>query len=110
MLNGPEQFFYPNGKLMHSANFRLGSKTGEERYLREDGTPFWVKHYADDANLMWTWDGTWTWDNFDASGKQIAESHWRGKTLLSSDVPDPPQSRQPAKPAPPTPDPSAPPE
>jgi hypothetical protein len=25
---------------------------------------------------------TWTWRNFDATGAQISESHWRGKTLL----------------------------
>jgi hypothetical protein len=102
LLQGPDQFFYADGKLMYSANFYLGHKTGDEQYLREDGTPFWVKHYAA--------DGTWTWDNFDAAGKQIAESRWRGKTLLSSDVPDPPPSRQAAKPALPAPNPPAPPE
>jgi antitoxin component YwqK of YwqJK toxin-antitoxin module len=82
LLDGPETFFYPNGKLMWSVEFAAGSRTGEERYLREDGTPIWVKQY--DA------DGTWTWDNFDRSGKRIATSKWRGKTLLGSDVPDPP--------------------
>jgi hypothetical protein len=53
-----------------------------------------VKHYAD--------NGTWTWDNYDASGKRIAESKWRGKMLLSSDVPDPPARKKTAdeKPAP----------
>ena len=86
-FNGPDRFFYPDGKLMYSANFYLGHKISDERYLREDGTPYWVKHYAGP-------DGTWTWDNFDASGHQIAESHWRGKTLLSSDVPDPPAQQQ----------------
>ena len=100
MLDGPEKFLYPNGKLMYSADFSAGYKVGEERYLRQDGTPFWVKKYA--------YFGTWTWDNFDASGHQITESHWRGKTLLSSDVPDPPQSTKPAKPALPVPDPPAP--
>jgi hypothetical protein len=45
-----------------------------------------VKHYAD--------DGTWTWDNFDAAGKRIATSHWRGKTLLSSNVPKPPARKK----------------
>jgi hypothetical protein len=96
LLQGPDQFFYADGKLMYSANFYLGHKTGDERYLREDGTPFWVKHYAD--------DGTWTWDNFDASGKRIATSHWRGKTLLSSDVPDPPARKKSADEKPPAPD------
>jgi formylglycine-generating enzyme required for sulfatase activity len=86
LLQGSNQFFYSDGKLMYSADFYLGHKTGEERYLREDGTPIWVKHYAD--------DGTWTWDNFDAAGKRIATSHWRGKTLLSSNVPKPPARKK----------------
>src|ERR1039458_9036745 len=46
MLDGPEKFLYPNGKLMYSADFSAGYKVGEERYLRQDGTPFWVKKYA----------------------------------------------------------------
>ncbi|HKO19779.1 MAG TPA: SUMF1/EgtB/PvdO family nonheme iron enzyme, partial [Acidobacteriaceae bacterium] len=81
LLHGPEAFDYPNGKTMYSAIFEAGHKVREE-YLREDGSPYWKKTYAD--------DGTWTWLNFDANGKQVAESHWRGKTLVSSDVPDPP--------------------
>jgi formylglycine-generating enzyme required for sulfatase activity len=96
LLQGPDQFFYSDGKPMYSADFYLGHKTGEERYLREDGTPIWVKHYAA--------DGTWTWDNFDASGKRIATSHWRGKTLLSSDVPDPPARPKSPADKPPAPD------
>jgi hypothetical protein len=89
LLDGPEKFFYPNGKLMYSANFQAGHKTGDELYLREDGTPIWLKHYAA--------DDTWTWDNFDAAGHRIATSKWRGKTLLGSDVPDAP-ARKPEKP------------
>jgi len=65
---------------MWTVSFHAGRKTGEERYQREDGTPMWVKTYGA--------DNTWTWDTFDATGKRTAESHWRGKTLLSSDVPD----------------------
>jgi hypothetical protein len=67
---------------MYSATFKAGQKVGEEKYLREDGAPYWTKTYKG--------DGTWTWLNFDASGKQVAKSEWRGKTLVSSDVPDPP--------------------
>jgi hypothetical protein len=81
LLHGPEAFYYPNGKAMYSAIFEAGHKV-REKYLREDGTPYWTKTYAG--------DGTWTWLNFDTSGKQTARSEWRGKTLVSSDVPDPP--------------------
>jgi formylglycine-generating enzyme required for sulfatase activity len=80
LLDGTEHFFYPSGKPMWTVSFHAGRKTGEERYQREDGTPIWVKTYGA--------DNTWTWDTFDTAGKHTAESHWRGKTLLSSDVPD----------------------
>jgi formylglycine-generating enzyme required for sulfatase activity len=93
LLDGPEKFYYPDGKLMWSVNFRAGRKVGEEEYLRADGTPVWKKKYAD--------DGTWTWDNFDGAGKQVAESHWRGKTLVSSDVSDPPARTKSAEKSPP---------
>lgn len=80
VLDGEEQFFYPNGRSMWTASFHGGEKAGVERYEREDGTPIWIKTYG--AN------GLWTWDNFDRDGKRIAESHWRNKTLLNSDVSD----------------------
>ena len=89
LLDGPEKFYYPDGKLMWSVNFSAGRKVGEEEYLHADGTPAWKKQYAD--------GGTWTWDNFDSAGKQVAESHWRGKALVSSDVPDPPARKKPAE-------------
>jgi hypothetical protein len=79
VLDSEERFFYSDGKPMWSVSFHDGEKTGTERYRREDGTLVWVKTYgADDA---------WTWDNFDREGKRTAESHWRKKTLLDSDVP-----------------------
>jgi hypothetical protein len=86
LLDGLEYFSYPDGRQMYSATFDAGHKIGEERYLREDGSPIWVKHYAN--------DGTWTWDNFDDTGKRIASSRWRGKTLMSSDVPAPPARKK----------------
>ena len=86
LLDGAESFFYPDGKLMWSVNLKAGHKIGDERYFRADGTPIWEKHYAD--------DGAWTWNNFDVSGNRIATSKWRGKTLLSSDAPDPPARKK----------------
>ncbi len=59
LLQGPEKFLYPDGKLMWAVEFKAGKKVGEERYLREDGTPVWLKTYAA--------DGTWTWDSFDSA-------------------------------------------
>ena len=96
LLDGTERFFYPNGKPVWTVNFHAGDKTGEERFLREDGTPMWVKTYAD--------DGTWTWENFDAAGKRVATSHWKGKHLISSDVPDGPVDKVPGSDKMPTPE------
>jgi formylglycine-generating enzyme required for sulfatase activity len=86
LLQGPQKFFYPDGKLMWSMTFDAGKKIGEERYLRSDGTPVWIKTYAR--------DGTWTWDSFDRKGKRIAQSKWKGKTLVSTDVPDVPVKKK----------------
>ena len=80
ILEGQERFFYPSGRPMWTVNFHNGEKLGEERYQREDGTLIWLKTYNA--------DGTWTWQNYNATGKLTATSHWRNKTLLSSDVPD----------------------
>ncbi len=73
LLEGPEHFFYPDGKPMWTLQFHLGQKTGDETYYRATGAKVWQKTYA--AN------GTYTWLNFDESGKQIAQSHWTNKTL-----------------------------
>jgi hypothetical protein len=82
LLQGAQTFYYPDGKVMWSMNFEAGRKVGAEKYLRADGQPYWVKDHAQ--------DGTWTWHNFNRDGKQVAESKWKDKTLLWSDVPDPP--------------------
>jgi hypothetical protein len=87
LLDGPEKFFYPDGEPMWTVDFRAGEKTGVEQWLRESGTPIWVKTYADDR--------TWTWETFDTSGRRVATSHWKGKHLLSSDVPDGPVDKVP---------------
>ena len=86
LLDGPERFFYPDGKLEWEVDFKAGRKVGTERYLRADGRPVWVKTYAG--------DGSWVWENFDGVGKRLARSTWKGKTLVSSDVPDVPVKKK----------------
>ena len=86
LLDGPETFWYPNGKMMWTIRFRAGERTGEETYFREDGTKEWMKVYGD--------GGDWTWRRFNGAGKQIAESKWHGKRMLSTDVPDPPVEKK----------------
>ena len=86
LLEGPETFFYPSGRVMWSMKFHAGEKVGEENYFRPDGSRVWTKIYGG--------GGEWTWMNFDSSGKKIATSKWRGKTLLSSDIPDVPAEKK----------------
>lgn len=78
LLDGPETFYYPGGRVMWSMTFHLGKKVGIENYFRPDGTRVWTKSYST--------NDLWTWVNFDASGRKVATSNWKGKTLLSSDV------------------------
>jgi formylglycine-generating enzyme required for sulfatase activity len=80
VLDGEERFFYPSGRPMWTVHYNNGSKLGEERYQRRDGTLVWLK--------TWNPDGTWTWQNYDSTGHLTATSHWRNKTLLDSNVPD----------------------
>jgi formylglycine-generating enzyme required for sulfatase activity len=96
LLDGLDTSYYPNGSVMWSVQYKAGHKVDEEEFKHLDGTPIWLKHYAA--------DGTWTWDNYDASSSRIATSHWRGKTLLSSDIPDPPARKKSADDKPVAPD------
>jgi formylglycine-generating enzyme required for sulfatase activity len=79
VLEGSESFFYNDGKPMWTHSFHLGEPVGDDIYYRPDGSKVWHKTYAA--------DGTWTWLNFDTTGKQAAESHWRNKTLLTVSYP-----------------------
>jgi hypothetical protein len=74
LLEGPQTFNFENGAPQWTANFHFGNKVGDEVFYRADGTKEWSKSYST--------DGTWSWRIFDESGKQTAESHWRGKTLV----------------------------
>ena len=86
LLDGPEAFYYPDGKPMWKLNFHLGRNVGDEEYYRADGALQWRKSYEADSR--------WTWQLFDERGRQTVESHWRGKTLLDSTVPDVPQEKK----------------
>jgi formylglycine-generating enzyme required for sulfatase activity len=80
LLNGPQSFAYPNGKPMWTVAYTAGHKAGEEKFFRPDNTLAWTKTYAP--------DNTWTWTIFNANNKPTATSRWKGKTLLSTDIPD----------------------
>jgi hypothetical protein len=76
LLEGPQTFCFENGTRQWTAEFHLGRKIGNDVFYRADGSKEWQKTYGA--------DGHWTWRLFDAAGKQTAESHWRGKTLIDA--------------------------
>ena len=76
LLEGPQTIYDEAGRVQLTATFHLGRKNGDENFYRADGSKMWQKSYAV--------DGTWTWRNFDAAGKQTSVSHWRGKTLIDA--------------------------
>jgi formylglycine-generating enzyme required for sulfatase activity len=76
LLEGPQTFYFEDGARQWTADFHLGRKTGDEVFYRADGSKEWEKIYAADDQ--------WTWQLFDAAGKQTAESHWHGKTLIDA--------------------------
>ncbi len=96
LLEGPETFFYPDGRVMWKQQFHMGRNVGEEKFYRRDGTLQWSKTYGPDTH--------WTWRLFNSAGHQTVESSWRGKTLLSSTLPDAPEDSTPSKATPLEPD------
>ncbi len=84
LLEGPEEFFYANGKPMWRVQFHLGERAGVETLRREDGRLRWEKRYAA--------GGEWSWTLYDGEGKVAATSRWQGKHLLSSSVRNVPRS------------------
>lgn len=75
VLEGQQQVFYPDGKLMWRVSFHLGEKIGAEEYYSSDGSQLWSKTH----NV----DGSWDWVIRGFSGSTSAESKWHGKTLDS---------------------------
>ena len=75
LLEGPQTFYFENGRKQWVSEYHLGRKVGTEVFYREDGSKKWEKTYAS--------DGGWTWRNFDRTGGETSESQWKGKTLGS---------------------------
>lgn len=86
LLEGPETFYFSNGKVQWSIHFHLGLKTGIEALYRANGTRIWTKdHHGDD----------WTWKVFNKANQMTAESRWHGKTLVSDRIFDSPVKDRP---------------
>ena len=75
LLEGPQTFYYQNGRKQWVSDYHLGRKIGTEILYRENGSKKWEKTY--------TGDGGWTWRNFNKAGREISQSEWKEKTLVS---------------------------
>jgi hypothetical protein len=74
LLDGPQIFYYPNGRKQWEAAFKDGHHRGLETYWDIDGHKQWERNHVP--------DGTWSWLIYDAAGKLQAASRWRGKDLI----------------------------
>ncbi len=77
LLEGEQAFYYPDGRKEWEATFDGGRKTGLEIWWSPEGRKQWEKRYTGD---------TWTWAIFDAAGRAMAESRWRGKQLVDANT------------------------
>jgi hypothetical protein len=69
LLDGPETWYYKNGKKQWQVTYKLGRKVGKETYWAPDGTVKWEWEHRDDGTSVWT---QW-W----SAGMKKAESTWR---------------------------------
>jgi hypothetical protein len=70
LLDGPQTFYYENGKKQWEANFSAGHRVGTETWWNANGRKLWEKSYG--AGGEWTW----RYEN--------SESKWKGKELLDA--------------------------
>lgn len=77
LLEGPETYYFENGKVEWHADFHLGYKTGMEALYRADGSRIWEKDHRGE---------NWTWKVYNTADQMTAESHWRNKTMLNTQI------------------------
>lgn len=80
LLDGKQTLMYPNGAPQWETHYAAGRKAGTEIYWGSDGKKQWERRYAR--------DGSWQWQRWSASGRLIASSRWRGKDLVSAEIPE----------------------
>lgn len=69
LLDGPSEYYYPDGSLQHSVVYACGRKTGEELFYNPDGS------------LRWKWErdlaaNTGVWTQYWPNGNKKVVSHW----------------------------------
>lgn len=70
VFDGPQEWFYPDGKPQWQAMYRLGRKTGTEKSFDATGQLVSRRDYQADGRFTWT---RW-WSN----GKMRSMSQWNG--------------------------------
>ena len=77
LLNGPQTFFYENGRKQWESEWVAGRHSGTEVFWDAAGRKLWEKVYGADDQ--------WMWRVFDHDGAVSAESTWKGKELVRVD-------------------------
>ena len=74
LLHGRETWYYPDGRIQHEADYRLGVKVGRETYWSPAGVKQWEWLHRDDGISEWT---TY-WED----GGKRSESLWKDHELV----------------------------
>ena len=98
LLEGPETWFYPDGRKQYEAAWRAGRKVGRETYWDAAGGVCWQWEHRDDGGSVWTqyWPGgqmksqsTWrdgkcqgTATLWDPAGKVVSQRQFRDGILI----------------------------
>jgi hypothetical protein len=54
LLEGPETWFYADGRKQYQASWRAGRKVGQETYWDGEGRMCWQWEHRDDGSSVWT--------------------------------------------------------
>jgi hypothetical protein len=68
LLDGKEEWFYPDGTIKYTAVYKLGKKTGAEKYFSSHGMLTWERKFQGNGFTWWQY-----WEN----GKPKSESQWK---------------------------------
>jgi antitoxin component YwqK of YwqJK toxin-antitoxin module len=69
LQQGPERWYFPDGKLQYEADYVRGEKTGAETLYSGDGGKIWEWNHGTDGRDCWT--------QFWPNGKMKAQSFWK---------------------------------
>jgi antitoxin component YwqK of YwqJK toxin-antitoxin module len=68
LLDGIEEWFYPDGKIKYTAFYKLGKKTDPEKFFSSNGVLTWERRFQGNG---------FTWKQYWGNGNPKSESHWK---------------------------------